>query len=449
MQQVRDYRHAITYAGTLDEVDPTRIGVWGSSYSGGHVLVLGAIDRRVKAVVAQVPLVSGSANIAELVRADFRAGFRQMFDDDRAARFRGDPPAMVPVVAEDPLAPSALPTPDSWTWFTETGKTRAPSWKNEVTLRTVEMLGEYEPAAYIARISPTPLLMVVAARGPPHARPPRHRRLRARPRAQAPGDPAGRPLRRLRRRLRRGQRPRPRLVRRAPRGRPLMGTKLQDKVVVVTGASSGFGRAIAKACAAEGAKVVVSDVHENPNAGGFEDDAALTTVEAIEKLGGAGTYVGCDVTKEDQVDRLVAETVRAYGRIDVMVNNAGVYRNGKRLHEFDEADLDVCYEVNVKGTFFGAKAAIRQMLEQGDGGVIVNLVSTAGLQGHPNQSVYNISKGAQANLTRCLAIEYGKDRIRVNGICPTYAKTSLTRRAVRRQGLRPGLHRVDPAQAVG
>jgi len=75
-QQVRDYRHAITHAGTLDDVDSTRIGVWGSSYSGGHVLVLGAIDRRVKAVVAQVPLVSGSANIAELVRADFRAGFR-------------------------------------------------------------------------------------------------------------------------------------------------------------------------------------------------------------------------------------------------------------------------------------------------------------------------------------------------------------------------------------
>jgi uncharacterized protein len=162
VQQVRDYRHAITYASALHEVDPTRIGAWGSSYSGGHVLVLGAIDRRVKAVVAQVPLVSGSANVAELVRADFRAGFRQMFDDDRAARFRGDPPAMVPVVAEDPLAPSALPTPDSWTWFTETGKTRAPSWKNEVTLRTVEMLGEYEPAAYIARISPTPLLLVVA-----------------------------------------------------------------------------------------------------------------------------------------------------------------------------------------------------------------------------------------------------------------------------------------------
>lgn len=161
-QQVRDYRHAITYAGTLDDVDSTRIGVWGSSYSGGHVLVLGAIDRRVKAVVSQVPLVSGSANVAELVRADFRAGFREQFDADRAARFAGDPPAMVPVVAEDPLAPSALPTPDSWTWFTETGKTRATAWRNEVTLRSVEMLGEYEPGTYIGRITPTPLLMIVA-----------------------------------------------------------------------------------------------------------------------------------------------------------------------------------------------------------------------------------------------------------------------------------------------
>jgi fermentation-respiration switch protein FrsA (DUF1100 family) len=161
-QQVRDYRHAITYASTLDDVDSTRIGVWGSSYSGGHVFVVGAIDRRVKAVVAQVPMVSGSANVAELVRADFRAGFREQFDADRAARFAGDPPAMVPVVAEDPLAPSALPTPDSWLWFTETGKTRAPTWRNEVTLRTVEMLGEYEPGTYIGRISPTPLLMIVA-----------------------------------------------------------------------------------------------------------------------------------------------------------------------------------------------------------------------------------------------------------------------------------------------
>ncbi len=161
--QVRDYRHAITWAQTRPEVDAGRIGVWGSSYSGGHVLVLGAIDKRIKCAVAQVPLVSGFRNIQRLVRQDFLAPNRTLFEQDRAARFRGEPPAMVPVVDPDPMAVSALPTPDSWQWFSETGKTRAPAWRNEVTLRTVEMLMEYEPAAYLERISPTPLLMVVAA----------------------------------------------------------------------------------------------------------------------------------------------------------------------------------------------------------------------------------------------------------------------------------------------
>lgn len=161
-QQVRDYRDAITYAETLAATDPERIGIWGSSYSGGHVLVLGAIDRRVKCVVAQVPLASGHDNARRLIRADHWAGVQTMFADDRRARMQGKPPAMIPVVAEDPAAPSALPTPDSWAWFTETGRTRAPSWKNEVTLRSVEMFTEYEPGSYVSFISPTPLMMVVA-----------------------------------------------------------------------------------------------------------------------------------------------------------------------------------------------------------------------------------------------------------------------------------------------
>ena len=161
-QQVRDYRDAITYAEALDETDPDRIGIWGSSYSGGHVLVVGAIDRRVKCVVAQVPLASGHDNARRLIRADYLAGVQGMFAEDRRARMAGKPPAMIPVVAEDPAAPSALPTPDSWTWFTETGRSRAPSWRNEVTLRSVEMFTEYEPGSYAAFVSPTPLLMVVA-----------------------------------------------------------------------------------------------------------------------------------------------------------------------------------------------------------------------------------------------------------------------------------------------
>jgi fermentation-respiration switch protein FrsA (DUF1100 family) len=161
-QQVRDYRHAITWVSSRSEIDAGRIGVWGSSYSGGHVLTVGAIDRRVKCVVSQVPLASGSRNLKRLVRADMFAQVRQQFDADREARFNGAAPLMMPVVAEDPMAPAALPTADSWQWFTETGRTRAPAWRNEVTLRTVEMLGEYEPGDYIARISPTPLLMLIA-----------------------------------------------------------------------------------------------------------------------------------------------------------------------------------------------------------------------------------------------------------------------------------------------
>jgi len=162
-EQVRDYRDAITFATTLAEVDADRIGIWGSSYSGGHVLVVGAIDRRVRCVACQVPLISGHRNARRIVRSDFIAAVGAMFDEDRLNRYKGGAPAMIPVVDEDPLAPSALPTPDSYQWFTETGKTRAPSWRNEVTLRSVEMFWEYEPGAYIQWVSPTPLLIVVAA----------------------------------------------------------------------------------------------------------------------------------------------------------------------------------------------------------------------------------------------------------------------------------------------
>jgi fermentation-respiration switch protein FrsA (DUF1100 family) len=114
-------------------------------------------------VVAQAPLVSGYRNILRLVRADMLVPLRVMCDEDRAARYAGQPPSMLPVVSADLAGPAALPTADSYKWFTETGQSRAPAWKNEVTLRTVEMLMEYEPGAYIERISPTPLLMVVAA----------------------------------------------------------------------------------------------------------------------------------------------------------------------------------------------------------------------------------------------------------------------------------------------
>jgi uncharacterized protein len=160
--QIRDYSDAITFARSLDQPDKKRIGIWGSSYSGGHVLVVGAIDRRVRCVVSQVPVISGWQNFRRLVRADFLAPLQAGLGADRDSRAAGHAPGMLPVVAEDPMAPSALPTADSYEWFTKTAAARAPSWRNEVTLRTIEYGFGYEPGAYIGLISPTPLLMIVA-----------------------------------------------------------------------------------------------------------------------------------------------------------------------------------------------------------------------------------------------------------------------------------------------
>jgi len=160
-QQIRDYRDAITYATTLEEVDPARIGIWGSSYSGAHVLVVAAIDRRVACVVSQVPLIDGLENGRRLIRSDHWAGLRAALDGDRVARWRGEAPAMMPVVSEEG-GPCVLPTEDSARFFTEIVKARDTRWENAVTLRSVEYFIEYNPGAYIAQIAPTPLLQVVA-----------------------------------------------------------------------------------------------------------------------------------------------------------------------------------------------------------------------------------------------------------------------------------------------
>lgn len=159
--QNRDYRHAITYAKTLPDVDGAKIGIWGSSFSGGHVQVVAAHDKRVKAAVAQVPFVSGYGNLRALVRGDLLQGFRAEFEADREARFQGGRPEMLPAIDPDPLASVMMPSADAWEWFSRAHKERAPAWRNEITLRSAERVGEYEPHAVIAQISPTPFLMIV------------------------------------------------------------------------------------------------------------------------------------------------------------------------------------------------------------------------------------------------------------------------------------------------
>lgn len=160
-EQHKDYKNAISWISSHEKVDENRIGIWGSSYSGGHVLHIGAVDPRVKAVVSQAPLANGWKNAQRLMRADIFQGFIQSLSDYRLARYNGGEIQHVPVVAPEGEA-SALPTPDSLEWFTKTGETIAPTWKNEVTLETMEAFLEYNPSSAIELISPTPLLMVVA-----------------------------------------------------------------------------------------------------------------------------------------------------------------------------------------------------------------------------------------------------------------------------------------------
>ena len=160
--QHRDIRNAISYASTRPDVDATKIGLWGTSFSGGHALLVAAIDRRVKAVVAQVPFISGSRTLARGIRPDFISHVRSDLDADRLNRFLGREPALIPVVSADPMGQAIMPSVDSYEWFTKTAADRAPNWKNEVTARSLEWVTEYEPGSYISRIAPTPLLMIIA-----------------------------------------------------------------------------------------------------------------------------------------------------------------------------------------------------------------------------------------------------------------------------------------------
>lgn len=155
--QVRDYQDAITYAESLPGVDPERIGIWGSSFSGGHVLMVGALDRRVKCVVSQVP-ATDTLDTLRLRPPGQAARMRE----ERRRRLAGEKPAMVAVVSDDPATPCVLPTADSWRWFTETARRRAPAWRNEVTVLSHDLSSMVHAGDYAPYIAPTPLLMLVA-----------------------------------------------------------------------------------------------------------------------------------------------------------------------------------------------------------------------------------------------------------------------------------------------
>jgi len=158
--QARDFRQAITYVQTLEEVDAERIGIWGSSYTGAQVLMLGAVDRRVKALVSQVPLISGYRNLLRAMPYDAYPDLLKTLDAERVHLLNGGEPSVMQMCSDDPTVPCAFPGATTYRYLTEV--LTAENWKNEVTVRSIDWSMEFDVSPYLERIGPTPVLMIVA-----------------------------------------------------------------------------------------------------------------------------------------------------------------------------------------------------------------------------------------------------------------------------------------------
>ena len=217
-------------------------------------------------------------------------------------------------------------------------------------------------------------------------------------------------------------------------------TTFEGKVVLVTGAAGGIGRAAALAFGRAGACVVVADMSV---------DGGHATAAMIVEAGGKALFVQCNVTKANEVEALIDKTVAMYGKLDCAFNNAGIEEEHLPLADADETLYDKIMNVNVKGTWLCMKYEIRQMLKQGSG-AIVNTASVAGLVGAPTQPIYAASKHAVVGMTRTAAAEYAREGIRINSVCPGVVNTPMMARALDREPLREKkLRNVHPMGRFG
>jgi NAD(P)-dependent dehydrogenase (short-subunit alcohol dehydrogenase family) len=194
-----------------------------------------------------------------------------------------------------------------------------------------------------------------------------------------------------------------------------MAGRFEGKVAIVTGAAGGIGRAACLGFAEEGARVVVADM---------DADEGVRTVELVTQAGGKALFCQTDVSRNDDCKAMVDAALSTYGRLDVAFNNAGIGSSGFALAEEDEVTFDRMIAINLKGVFLSMRHEIAAMLK-GGGGTIVNTSSVAGLVGNPGLSSYCAAKHGVTGITRAAALDYIKQGIRINAICPGATRTRL------------------------
>jgi NAD(P)-dependent dehydrogenase (short-subunit alcohol dehydrogenase family) len=191
-----------------------------------------------------------------------------------------------------------------------------------------------------------------------------------------------------------------------------MGSRLKNKIAVVTGAGSGIGRACAVALAREGAKVALVGRRKT------------LLEEVAREIGELALVLSADVSQKDETARVAEETVAHFGALNVLLNNAGVLHVGT-AEQITEQQWDETFNINVRGLWLLSRAVLPQMRKAG-GGSIINMASVLGINGARNRASYAPSKGAVVLLTKCMAIDHGHEHIRVNAICPAFVETDLT-----------------------
>lgn len=189
--------------------------------------------------------------------------------------------------------------------------------------------------------------------------------------------------------------------------------RLDGKVAIVTGAASGFGKGIANKFSQEGAKVVVADLSEGAGK------------SAASEVG--GVFVRTDVTKASDWENLLAESLKAYGQLDIVVNNAGAAYPNKPTEDVTESEFDLVFNVNVKSVYFSTNVLLQKyFLKEKRPGCFIQVASTAGIRPRPRLTWYNASKGAVITATKSLAVEYGPNQVRFNAVSPVVGSTGMT-----------------------